>query len=351
MPSHVLAERKAQRRFVAAEDFALHHLTQRHQRHLIVGHFDAHVAAPRHGRLDANALHRQRQRQVVCQRGDLAHPHAHLPAARFDEARLHAEHGHRRADAGIHHDAGRAEGSQRLLDQAGAFFHELLVDDGRLGRLQDIAHPWQHPDMGRGGALVGLDCHTGGLRLGQLDNWRKFYGGEIIRRPFRFGRPSQLDGRLRPGCLLLQQAPQPGFDPARQRPGPLEHFLQGQVQGHCQGNHQPCDDQDGGTGIPQGCHQSLLEQRADVSAAGSFFSPRNRALNRAVQPVESQQQAHEEQNDSDDTFERWFRQALHIARHQPGAQHDQPDREDVDTPAENGLQGINPVPGQPAVPG
>jgi len=68
---------------------------------------------------------------------------------------LHPEHGDRWADAGIHYDAGRAEGSQRFLDQAGAFFTNswLTIEPGRF---QDSL-TWVAPRYARCGAYIGFD--------------------------------------------------------------------------------------------------------------------------------------------------------------------------------------------------
>ncbi len=126
---------------------------------------------------------------------------------------------------------------------------------------------------------------------------------------------------------------QPFFESGHQGTGPLEHLLQRKIERHRQGDHQPGDHQDERPGVTQGADQSLLEQRADIAATAPVCGAWHGGRSRAVQPVEGHQQAYEKQDNPDDAFEREGRQALHVAGHQPGAQHDQPDRQDVDAPA------------------
>ena len=67
VPDTSLPQAQPQVALELVEVVRLHHVAQRHQRGLAVGHFDAHVALARHGRLDAHRVRRERQGQVVGQ--------------------------------------------------------------------------------------------------------------------------------------------------------------------------------------------------------------------------------------------------------------------------------------------
>ncbi len=123
------------RESILQEGLGLHHVPQRHHLDLGVGHLDPDEALARHRRLDPDRRRRQRQRQIVGQRADLADLDLDPPAAAaFDEVGLDAELGDRRAAVDLDHAHRRPEGQQRFFDHAAALPVELLVG-ARLGAL------------------------------------------------------------------------------------------------------------------------------------------------------------------------------------------------------------------------
>ena len=88
---------------------------------------------------------RQRQRQIVGQRGDLADPHAHAPAARLDEIRLHPKLGDGRPAVDLDHLRRRAKGSQRLFDHVRPVQVDLVVVLYILPGVQDLTDRRQRP--------------------------------------------------------------------------------------------------------------------------------------------------------------------------------------------------------------
>ncbi|MCX6100136.1 MAG: hypothetical protein NTV92_01685 [Candidatus Bipolaricaulota bacterium] len=98
--------------------------------------------------------------------------------------------------------------------------------------------------------------------------------------------------------------------------------------------------------IAYGADQSLLEQCSDVAAAMAGPGAGNGRGGGAIKAMEGHQQADKQDEYANEAFDIERRETVHIAGHQPGAQHDEPNREDVDAPAEDGLQGVDPVTGE-----
>ena len=124
----VLPQRQTQPRIDLEEGLGLHHVPQRHHLDLVVGNLDPDEPLARHRRLDPNRRRRQRQRQIVGQRADLADLDLHPPAAAaFGVVGLDAELGDRRAAVDLDHAHRRPEGQQRFFDHAAALPVERLV--------------------------------------------------------------------------------------------------------------------------------------------------------------------------------------------------------------------------------
>ena len=113
--SHLGPEQISAHVLLRWKSVAFQNIAQGHQRHLVVGHFDADVTMSRHRRLDADARRGQGERQVIGKGGDLVDAHFRASVPRLDEERLHAELRDRRSAVDLHHLGRRAEGCQRLL--------------------------------------------------------------------------------------------------------------------------------------------------------------------------------------------------------------------------------------------
>ncbi len=296
----------------------------------------------RNGGLDADARGGKSQGQVVGQRSDLAHAHARLPGARLDEERFHAEHGDRGTAADLDHLAGCAEGGERLFDQAGALLDEFLVDLGGLGRFQHIGNPRQRPGDGGMEREVGPDRNPGRQGWSRLLQRGAQQGGEIVERFLRG------PARGRGGGFLLQALLQPGANLCPDGSGPFEHVLQREVEGQCHGDQQPGDHHDDRAGLADGADQSLLEQGADVAAAVPETGALDGGGGRTVDAVEGDQQPDEEQDHAGEALDVQGGEAVHVARHQPDAQDEQTDRQEVVAPAEYLRQDVDPAAGEAA---
>ena len=253
---HILAQRKTQRRFQAAESLALDHIAQRHQRNLFVGHFDAHVALAGHRGLDADGARRERQRQVVGQGGNLAHAHARAARTRLYKIRLDAELGDGWAAVDLDHVDRRAEGAERFFNHAGALAVNLVIVDNLIARIQDIFQARQGP----------------GARLPR--------GGQPRARDAGFGSRggARGDGRLRPRqrlelahCAAAAQAIQPIIQPVlpacQQRAGPAKQLGHRAIHCQRQADHQPGQQRNRRAAPAQAAAQHLDQRGAQVAAA------------------------------------------------------------------------------------
>ena len=120
------------------------------------------------------------------------------------------------------------------------------------------------------------------------------------------------------------------------------------VEGHCQGDDQAGNHDDDRPGCTDGADQPLLEQRADEAAALPSPGTGDGRGGRAVQAVECHQQTDEQKEHADEAFDIEGRKTIHVAGHQPGTQQQQSDRQDVNAPAEDLRQKVDPAAGQAA---